>query len=451
MPMKTLVERTRMKDKPSRGKILKWSVWNDVIPMDCDKEVFFNTLSQNAVLLDSSVSGSGIDALPESILNELYQLGVVVDVERDEYAEQQERFRRGKEDLSYIDLTILVTHNCQMRCSYCFEGSKDNMVINDNTSAAILRLLGKHVGVCRMLRVTWFGGEPLLAYGQITKLSHQMIQFCKEHDIGYLADITTNGFALTPDRCKELVNELGVKRFIITLDGPAEVHDKRRPLASGLPSFRRIWKNIGDLVDCGAWVTLRMTIDRENRPFVPQFLKLLADSRLKGKVGLSFCRTIEINNTPKDVKAFFYSDEDWAIEEWELIQIAHNMGLWSYQFPHASPAGGCLRRGDITIAATGVIYKCLDTVGDERWICGNINYTENIHIPQWYQQWLDWTPLQVAKCSKCLLLPLCNGGCPHNDLYSDKKHGTHLQCPDWKANYRKQIFEIAKAYDQKKI
>lgn len=444
--MKILAEHTKKTELPRQNAMLKWSVWNDIIPVNPSYSVVFNTVNRNAVLAPRECFQNTIEDLTEQERGRLYQLGIIVEATCDEKAEQEKRFTQGKEDLSYLDLTILVTHNCNMHCSYCFEGSKEKVVINSDTMSAIIRLLERHSRVCRKLRVTWFGGEPLLAYDQIRQLSQKIIQFCNEHDINYMADITTNGLALTPNRCMELIEELKVKRYIITIDGPADIHDHRRPLASGLPTFRKIWGNICTLVDCGALVTIRMTIDRENRPHVPDFLQMLSESPLKGKVWLSFCRTIDFNYTPNSVKSQLYSDEEWGKEEWELIQQAHDLGLWTYSFPHAAPQGGCLRRGDITISATGIIYKCLDTIGDERWVCGHLDEADKAPMPAWHQQWLGWNPMNDARCGNCVLQPLCNGGCPHNALYRDKKHGTSLQCPDWRANYRNQIKAIANTY-----
>ena len=449
--MKLLNESNRIQDPPKQGTLLKWSIWNDIIHVDNDYCVLFNTVSRNAVLTEASYLGKTLNDVSDEERNILYQLAIIVDASRDEMEEQQERFNRGKEDLSYIDLTILVTHNCQMRCTYCFEGNKDNTSIDDNIATQIIKLLEDNSKTCQRLRVTWFGGEPLLAYDKIKHLSNKIMAFCKSNNVSYVADITTNGYALTNSRCQELVEYLNVKRFIITLDVLAHIHYKRRPLVSGRPTFERIWNNIHSLVDYGAKVTIRMTIDRENHSSVPDFLNYLAVSRLKGRVGLSFCRTIDLNYTPEAVKPQLYSEAEWSEVEWELIQMAHDLGLWSYQFPHAAPLGGCLRSGDITIAATGLIYKCLDTVGDKRWICGSIAQPNKYPIPAWYKKWLDWNPMSNTICRNCVLQPLCNGGCPHNALYRDKKHGTSLQCPDWKANYRKQIIEIAKTYDDKKI
>lgn len=424
-------------------KELKWSIWNDIIDIDNSRVVIFNTLTRNAILLNREI----LNTIPED--RKYVSLGFLVNAEKDEISDWEESFCKAKTDMTYIDLTILLTHQCQMKCRYCFEGDKDSTSISHDSMEAIMNYLIAHKDNCNRLRVTWFGGEPLLNYSKLKEMSMHLIEFCKKNEIQYIGDITTNAFALSRKRCSEIVTELNVKRFIITLDGPAEVHDRRRPLHSGVPTFYRIWENIGLLINVGAKVTIRITIDRENAASIPELLNKIAESPYAGKVGLSFCRTIDYNFTPEHVKSLLYSEKEFAEVEWELIQIAHSLGLYRYSFPYAAPEGGCLRKADVVIGSDGIVYKCLDTVGDKRWAVTTIDKIDlPSEIPQWHKEWIKWTPSQSPSCSKCTLRPLCNGGCPHNALFRDKKHGSNLQCPDWKLNYRRQIIELLKENDQ---
>lgn len=441
--MKVLMINNKCKNDSIQIKEFKWSIWNDIIDIDDSRVVIFNTLARNAILVEREI----LNTIPAD--REYVSLGFVVNADKDEVSDWEESFCRAKTDMAYIDLTILLTHQCQMKCQYCFEGDKYSSSISHDSMQAIMNFLMAHKDSCNRLRVTWFGGEPLLNYPKLKDMSVRLIEFCSENEIQYTGDITTNAFALSRERCSEMINELNVKRFIITLDGPAEVHDRRRPLRSGLPTFDRIWKNIGFLIEAGAKVTIRMTIDRENISSIPEFLNNIARSTYAGKVGLSFCRTIDFNFTPEYIKSFIYSEKEFAEVEWTLIQTAHSLGLYSYSFPYAAPAGGCLRKGDVVIGSDGVVYKCLDTVGDKRWAVTSIDDIDlSFEMPLWYKEWCEWVPSLSPSCSKCALRPLCNGGCPHNALFRDKKHGSNLQCPDWKSNYRRQIIELVKENDQ---
>lgn len=432
---------------------LKWSVWNDKITVGDDMTVLFNTLSQNAILLSQSESQRNAWDYDDSCLRMLLQGGFLVDSEKNEREDWDISFSKAKEDMSYIDLTVVLTNDCQMRCEYCFEGAKEKKKILPSTIGNILHFLDSQTGICKKLRVTWFGGEPLLAYMQLKEMSLALMEFCKRNNIVYMADITTNGFALNNRRCEELISVLNVKRFIITIDGPKEIHEKRRPLKSCKSSFPVIWRNIETLVRFGGMVTIRITIDKKNAANVSELLSQIANSDLRGHIGLSFCRTIDYNYTPQNVSEYIYDVDEFADVEWHLIQYAHKLGLWQYQFPHAAPLGGCLRSGDIVIGTDGEIYKCLDTLGDKRWITGQIaGSNDNRCLPEWYTRWHEWTPMKSDFCRNCVLMPLCNGGCPHNSLFAEKKHGTQIVCPDWKSNYQRQIISLIKEkYENKTI
>ena len=453
--MKLLLQnhRTRFDLPEANANILKWSVWNDKIVVNENELVIFNTFSQNAILIDASEMKEPAE-LDEPCRKTLFQLGILVVFDKDEKADWETEFFKGKEDMSYIDLTILLTEDCQMQCVYCFEGTKSKNKISLSTINDILLFLKSQRRTCKKLRVTWFGGEPLLAYGRLREMSIALMNFCKAYDIEYSADITTNGFALNRQRCEELISYLNVKRYIITVDGPENIHEQRRPLLSRKPSFPVIWRNMETLVEMGAWVMLRMTIDKNNVSHIPALLDQIADSKLNRHIGLGFCRTVDYNYTPDEISESLYSEAEFAEVEWRLIQYAHQLGLWKYHFPQAAPSGGCLRKGDIVVGVNGEIYKCLDTVGNTQWITGHIGVQgdETEYIPEWYDLWHEWSPLKNDICKECVLVPLCNGGCPHNALFTDKKHGTLSSCPDWKANYQKQIKSlVAENYDNKTL
>ena len=423
----------------------QWSAWNDLIDVDDQNLVIFNTMAQTAVLMHKS-EHLPIDELPEASASLLFSLGMIVPIGTDEHAIVEQQFATGKNDMSYIDLTILLTRQCQFRCVYCFEGTKKEENLEDRTSDDLLAFLEDQSSTLKKLRVTWFGGEPLIAYPMLKRLSERLMSFCEKHHVQYTADMVTNGYALSKERCHELCHTLNIRRYIITLDGPSGFHDRRRPLRSGLPTFDKIWENITTLVDMGAFITIRMTIDKENVHAIPALLDEIARSPFARKVGLSFCRTMDYGFTPDTVKSVMYTDKEFADIEWDLIQYAHRLKMWQYRFPHSAPLGGCLRKGDIVMGTKGEIYKCLDTVGDQQWESGNISGNALEKVPAWYERWLSWSPSQSASCRKCVLQPLCNGGCPHNAIFTDKKHGTATQCPEWKANYQRQIIELAREY-----
>lgn len=419
-------------------KAMKWSFWNDIIPYSEEEVICFNTRS-GAIVVFNKEEYRQCKEQPGLLPDLFIQLGIVVPDNTDEQLEWGIEYKQGKKDNSFLDLTILLTFQCQFKCIYCFEGEKNRDTLTDETNNSIKLFLEKRTGTFNKLHVTWFGGEPLLGVSRIRELSAFIQDFCHKHGIHYYADITTNGYALTPAKCYILVNECNVKRFIITIDGTAEVHNLRRPLLNGKGTFEVIWNNIATLVSVGAGVTIRVTIDKTNVNHVKDLIDQIAKSEIVGKVGLVFVRTIDFSFTPDVIKGSIYSVEEFAGIEMELIKYAHSKGVLQYTTPAPSPVGGCIREGDIVIGTQGEIYKCLDTVGEKQWITGHISQENESTQAEWLQDWLTWEPSIHVMCKKCKLQTMCNGGCPHNALFTSKKHGTDTQCPEWASNYKEKI------------
>ena len=411
----------------------RWSRWNVVVPAVGGKAVF-NTWTGAVVLMEQEEYDSAMSE-PSKVPPILKTSGIVVDGDVDEAALWAEGYQAGKNDESSLDLTIAVTMQCQFRCVYCFEGNRKAGSLDEAGIEAIKRYVERRRGLLKILRVTWFGGEPLMNMPAIRELSDFFIAFCEENGVKYVADMTTNGYALTQPAVHELVTCCKVMRYIITVDGPEAVHDRRRPLHNGRGTFAVIWKNIHRLVEAGAHVTVRVTIDRQNAAHIRELIDNIAESGLAGKVYLALVKTFDYASTPQEMREDIQTLREFSDLEVELTAYAQSLGVMRFTTPRPCPQGGCLRKGDVVIGTSGHIYKCLDTLGEEEWICGHVD-EEDTGEAQWFADWENWNPANNGKCSKCPLLPLCNGGCPHNVLFTTKKHGTEDHCPDWVYTYR---------------
>ena len=120
----------------------------------------------------------------------------------------------------------------------------------------------KHIAGVKSLYVTWFGGEPLIGMPVIEELSRQLIELCEEKEITYSAGIVTNGYLLTKENAERL-KECQVGRVQITIDGPKEIHDVRRPLVNGNGTYDIIMKNIMDVKEVLP-ISLRINVDYDN-------------------------------------------------------------------------------------------------------------------------------------------------------------------------------------------
>lgn len=147
--------------------------------------------------------------------------------------------------VGHVDL--IITDDCNGCCDYCFmEGRKPGRMSLETAKKSV-DLLIDYSGKMNRLNLLFFGGEPLLEFGLMRDTIVYCEQRSKETGKEFAFSITTNGTLLTP----EILNYLSRKgiKFLLSLDGTREMHNKHRKLKSGespwdivvekLPYFKR--------------------------------------------------------------------------------------------------------------------------------------------------------------------------------------------------------------------
>lgn len=142
-----------------------------------------------------------------------------------------------------LELTILPTEQCNLRCTYCYEAFELGHM-EAGVVTAIKQLITNRITELHKLSVDWFGGEPLLAMDVIEEISGLAQQLADLHpELEYKSSITTNGVLLTSEYAQRL-SAVGVRHLHVSLDGPDGVHDQTRRLRGGRGTFRRIEQNL---------------------------------------------------------------------------------------------------------------------------------------------------------------------------------------------------------------
>ncbi len=142
-----------------------------------------------------------------------------------------------------LHLILLPTEQCNFRCVYCYEDFSIGRM-SFTTIQGVKRFIDRRMKDLRLLHVSWFGGEPLLARPVIEEISSHILKSAAERDgLDYGGDITTNGYLLNSSTVQRL-SGLGISFYQISLDGPEFLHDRTRVRRNGKGSFRQIWKNL---------------------------------------------------------------------------------------------------------------------------------------------------------------------------------------------------------------
>lgn len=409
-----------------------WSRFNFLFK-DGDNCYLYNSLSNSLAQLDASVynvlSENEDDSLFQSDKDdELFQrlclMKAYVDSDEDEMLKLKyfAHFRRfANEELS---LTINPTLDCNFACPYCFEKNHPRSYMSDEIEREVISFIKRHKKI-RKLTVIWFGGEPLLAFNRIVSLTNLI----KELGIKYEAGMITNGYLLT-DKVVSHLDSLLVKSIQVTIDGLAPIHDSRRCLKNGIPTFEKILYNIKKVRSTCPTIKInvRVNIDRTNcRDFV-ELYKIFQTKEYEG-IALTPAFVDDVNNLNACVLN--------SSEQYDYIKDLFKQEGISFSSFYPQPQKECFVRNNnfVVIGPDGEMYKCWNDIGDPDKVYGYINgEITNEKLLLHYLAASD--PFEDEQCKKCLLLPVCGGGCPYQRLRRDYEKSDIMICPLIKDNLK---------------
>ena len=158
-----------------------------------------------------------------------------------------------------LSVTLELTRRCNARCDYCNHWKEQKQTEQD---------LADYVGVVQRFQpftVTICGGEPFMRRDAM-----EIIQAVKQSPGWRYVAIITNGWFLTDERCKRLI-ETGVDQINISLNWPDDRQDEDRKI-KGL--FKRMQHVVPMLVKMGGNVQMNSIIMNDNLDDVVPIAKL---------------------------------------------------------------------------------------------------------------------------------------------------------------------------------
>ena len=326
------------------------------------------------------------------------------------------------------------SYQCNLRCIYCFQADlpynphkfMSKEILDDSIKAAE-KISKKKSG--KIDSIELFGGEPLLLKNK--PLLNKIFKLADEK--GATVSIVTNGVMV-----KDFLDILSpVKTKIdmlqITIDGPAEIHDRRRKFPSGKGSFDRISEGIDLLLKNNIKTSVRINIDSTNVDYLPDLYKYI------NKKGWLENQNFKIKPAlVKDHSTLDYDDiiipEEKLLER--LIKIYDKypelediFGFYAFKplwhildivngSPNVSPKFFNCESNILEMnifCPDGYIYACGESIGNPVHAIGRFSpglefYRDKMDL------WAKRTILNIKKCRTCKFAPLCGGGCVYSSI-----------------------------------
>jgi uncharacterized protein len=417
---------------------MKRSRYNKVVHvLEGDRHLLFNGITTALISLDGELFekvedilaaiNDGFSVPEDDQTQEIYRTLVdgrfIIPRPVDELALLKVRYNVSRHS-NPLSLTILPTLACNLACVYCYENSRPDSMTEDTVDAvcAYVEERARNERINRF-HVTWYGGEPLLAASTVWELSERFLSLSEEHGFKYTAAITTNGTLLT----KEAVDNLllyNVKNMQVTVDGPRDTHDGRRPFKSGKgSSFDAIMHNL-DYVVGKMSVMLRTNTDNRNVGGAIELLDVFAEKGWldRGKKFRPYMAPVsKMTEACADTASDCCTAQDFVDHSMDFCRACVNHGVAiktraEYHFPITVKYNcGAIALNSMVVNPSGDIHKCGLTVSDDTENLGNIRDPMDLVNPNMLK-WLSFDPFELEECRECDLFPVCLGACPRITL-----------------------------------
>lgn len=397
----------------------KPSMYNYLIEHNGSKYLF-NSFSNGFSRLDDETYESLMKGKPEeteyldTLLSEGYVVPEPVDevnkllVERLTY-----QYGRGQS----MQFLIVPSLMCNLKCIYCYQRdvSYNHSVLTsemvDDSINFIERTLASNPFV-KKLKLNWFGGEPLLHFDIIKRMTEHFISYCQERQMEYSANMTTNGLLLTEEITDYLYTN-GLKTLQVTIDGQEDFYIEYKKGKPG--DLERLIKNVkyaSDYFD----INIRFNTSRENRESVLEIAELLSETLPMGRVQLYPAKIHSCEGI--DNLTCLTDDEFYAFNE----AFTNRFSQFGFDVEYSRVSArlaycGSLRRDYAIIGPEGYLYRCEHQIGKSSEIIGDVKYG-------FYRNNADMKFLNLPyseECRSCNLLPYCFGGCPSDRICKKKE------------------------------
>ncbi|BDA83875.1 radical SAM/SPASM domain-containing protein [Aureimonas sp. SA4125] len=392
------------------------------------RRLIFSTRSLQTLLIagglwDKLVE-SDFGAIPADFLSLLRSHLILVDETVDELSTVIRTSRAAIAGTRTLYECIQPTGFCNFGCAYCGQDHA-HVRLRPRDQTLLVDRVAKRLGsirddACRyeLLRVGWFGGEPLAAIDIIRKLSRSLQDIARQHGCAYDAHIVTNGFGLVPAIARELVLDLGVTEIELTLDGPAHEHDRRRVTSKQGKTFERIYQNLEGLLalDLPVDVSIRCNVDRYNCHAIPELIDRVAALPSRDRLRLYFA---PIHDWGNDASQTAIAVDEYAELEIEWMALMLRKGLAAALIPAAKP---------IVCMAVNPHAELIDPFG-QTFNCTEVSLVPAYGSPNVYARgtlsqertsqpadmlanFLHKVEDKQFGCANCPMLPVCGGACP---------------------------------------
>jgi len=346
-------------------------------------------------------------------------------------------------------VTMLLTNDCNLACSYCFESNKGKDYMPKEMALDILKATYNQVDpMAGIFTLNMFGGEPLMNWETFKAVCDYVL----ENNLKIRITATTNLTLLT-DEMIDYIDELSIP-VLVSVDGIKEVHDKHR-----CNSFDKVIENMKKLIDrdLGYLIEARMTVAPDTAKYMYDSVKMLVDLGINNIANVPASDLEWDAQSIQDYKDNYEKILDMYIDILNDETNKRNISL--YKVDQALNLALEPIKEDTSMCNIGnPRWVIVDWKGDI-WPCPDYPTTDNVDliagkIGNFYtgvdETKVDPKPMvatyELERCKGCEAISICKSGCPYENY---TKNGKFNEPTIGYCTLQKAFVEIIKAYQDK--
>ena len=346
-------------------------------------------------------------------------------------------------------VTMLLTNDCNLACSYCFESNKGKDYMSKEMALDILKATYNQVDpMAGIFTLNMFGGEPLMNWETFKAVCDYVL----ENNLKIRITATTNLTLLT-DEMIDYIDELSIP-VLVSVDGIKEVHDKHR-----CNSFDKVIENMKKLIDrdLGYLIEARMTVAPDTAKYMYESVKMLVDLGINNIANVPASDLDWDAQSIQDYKDNYEKILDMYIDILNDETNKRNISL--YKVDQALNLALEPIKEDTSMCNIGnPRWVIVDWKGDI-WPCPDYPTTDNVDliagkIGNFYtgvdETKVDPKPMvatyELERCKGCEAISICKSGCPYENY---TKNGKFNEPTIGYCTLQKAFVEIIKAYQDK--
>lgn len=404
-----------------------WSKYNVVIPHG-DKYALINPLAGSFDIADKDEIQALRDGIADmDLMDYAVSRGYIYDDEQQEKAALDAAYGEFQDIMatSQTQVLLIPTYDCNFSCIYCYESGvagRSGIISREAVDAFFDDMEHRLGDEAVRPYITLFGGEPLLNRPGQKDIIAYIID--KAADNAYEIAVVTNGYYLAD--YLDILSRAHIREIQVTLDGPPEVHNRRRRLKGGQDSFDTIMEGIAAAIDKGMPINLRVVTDKDNINDLPRLADILEHrgwldlppERFKVQIGRNYdpFNCFGNNDSLMD-RAQLWADYTELSHQYPILKKFHQPefkglkqaietgSMYAPTFD-TCPAG----KKEWVYDLYGDIYGCTAASGREEYKLGTY-FPESKIFEDRLEPWRRRDILHIEQCASCPVGMVCGGGC----------------------------------------